>query len=224
MQNKANLLDTQMNVTIVLTEYYENERLCIRGEKQTQSNPIANQPPHFQNFSQKLPLFQFFNYFITLFLCLPSSSLQYRASLALRRTSRRTSETASAVCEKCRLSSYLLVECKSKQKQKQETKMEDCLRFLPGFLKMSSPDNAYCPFSYQPAKQQSCLCTLPSLKSTQRERDVLPASVIRIVACRDRGHHSPHPRPAHLVCRDRRQSLGVCRRRRHAALPSALPR
>jgi hypothetical protein len=25
MQNKANLLDTQMNVTIVLTKYYENE-------------------------------------------------------------------------------------------------------------------------------------------------------------------------------------------------------
>jgi hypothetical protein len=41
MQNKANLLDTQMNVTIVLTEYYENKRLCIRGEKQTQSNPIC---------------------------------------------------------------------------------------------------------------------------------------------------------------------------------------
>jgi len=40
MQNKANLLNVQMNVTIVLTEYYENFRLCSRGEKQTQSNPI----------------------------------------------------------------------------------------------------------------------------------------------------------------------------------------
>jgi len=40
MQNKANLLDTQMNINPLKTKYYENERLCIRGEKQTQSNPI----------------------------------------------------------------------------------------------------------------------------------------------------------------------------------------
>jgi hypothetical protein len=32
MQNKANLLDTQMNVTIVSTKHYENERLCRRGK------------------------------------------------------------------------------------------------------------------------------------------------------------------------------------------------
>jgi len=32
MQNKANLLDTQMNVTIVLTKYYENKRLYSHGE------------------------------------------------------------------------------------------------------------------------------------------------------------------------------------------------
>jgi len=32
MQNKANLLDAQMNVTSVLTKYYENERLCRRRE------------------------------------------------------------------------------------------------------------------------------------------------------------------------------------------------
>jgi len=41
MQNKANLLDTQMNVTIVSTKYYENEWLCRRDEKQTQTNPIC---------------------------------------------------------------------------------------------------------------------------------------------------------------------------------------
>jgi len=39
MQNKANLLNTQMNVSPGLIEDYENERLCGRGEKQTQSNP-----------------------------------------------------------------------------------------------------------------------------------------------------------------------------------------
>jgi hypothetical protein len=44
MQNKANLLDTQMNVTIVLTKDYENKRLCSRPEKQTQSNPIYSEP------------------------------------------------------------------------------------------------------------------------------------------------------------------------------------
>ena len=39
MQNKANLLDAQMNVGSVITKYYENERLCTRREnkpKQTQ--------------------------------------------------------------------------------------------------------------------------------------------------------------------------------------------
>jgi len=41
MQNKANLLNVQMNVTIVLTEYYENKRLFRRREKQTQSKPIC---------------------------------------------------------------------------------------------------------------------------------------------------------------------------------------
>ena len=40
MQNKPNLLDTQMNVSSVLTRDYENEPLRRRGEnkpKQTQS-------------------------------------------------------------------------------------------------------------------------------------------------------------------------------------------
>jgi len=41
MQNKANLLNVQMNVTIVLTKYYENKRLCRRSEKQTQTKPIC---------------------------------------------------------------------------------------------------------------------------------------------------------------------------------------
>jgi hypothetical protein len=61
-----------MNTTFLLTKHYENKRLCRRGEKQTQSNPIyselveptcselvepiANQPPHFQNFPQKPPI------------------------------------------------------------------------------------------------------------------------------------------------------------------------
>jgi hypothetical protein len=39
MQNKANLLDIQMNVTSVKTKDYENERLCGREKnkpKQTQ--------------------------------------------------------------------------------------------------------------------------------------------------------------------------------------------
>ena len=30
MQNKANLLNTQMNINSVLIEDYENERLCSR--------------------------------------------------------------------------------------------------------------------------------------------------------------------------------------------------
>jgi hypothetical protein len=79
MQNKANLRNVQMNVTIVLTKHYENERLCRHGEKQTQSNPIysepvestcselvepiANQPPHFQSFRQKHLFFDFFIFF-----------------------------------------------------------------------------------------------------------------------------------------------------------------
>jgi hypothetical protein len=41
MQNKANLLDTQINVSSVKTKDYENKRLCSRGEKQTQTKPIS---------------------------------------------------------------------------------------------------------------------------------------------------------------------------------------
>ncbi|MBA7647080.1 hypothetical protein ES703_54850 [subsurface metagenome] len=54
MQNKANLLDSQMNVSSVLTKDYENEHLR-RGwknkAKQTQSNPISPFPPIQDNFS-----------------------------------------------------------------------------------------------------------------------------------------------------------------------------
>jgi hypothetical protein len=41
MQNKANLLDTQMNVSYCLTKYYENKSGLLTMEKQTQSNPIC---------------------------------------------------------------------------------------------------------------------------------------------------------------------------------------
>jgi CDGSH-type Zn-finger protein len=41
MQNKPNLLDTQMNVSYCITKYYENKRLCRCGEKQTQTKPIC---------------------------------------------------------------------------------------------------------------------------------------------------------------------------------------
>jgi len=61
MQNKANLLDAQMNISSVLTKYYENERLCKRGE---------NKPKQTQLQTQRLSkLFLFFT-----FLC-PSYNL-----------------------------------------------------------------------------------------------------------------------------------------------------
>jgi hypothetical protein len=41
MQNKPNLLDTQMNVTIVLTKYYENKSRLRTRKKQTQTKPIC---------------------------------------------------------------------------------------------------------------------------------------------------------------------------------------
>ena len=54
MQNKANLLDSQMNVSSVLTKDYENEHLR-RGwknkAKQTQSNQISPFPSIQDNFS-----------------------------------------------------------------------------------------------------------------------------------------------------------------------------
>ena len=90
MQNKANILNAQMNISFSLTKYYEKQRLCSRSEKQTQSNPIysepvestcselacteqgrsvepiANQPPHFLKKLSKTPIFLIF--------CLSSSA------------------------------------------------------------------------------------------------------------------------------------------------------
>ena len=79
MQNKANLLDTQMNVSSVITKDYENKRLFRRGEKQTQSNPIADQPPQFSNFPPKTHIFYFLSFFVPFFfrpLSSPSTSLR----------------------------------------------------------------------------------------------------------------------------------------------------
>ena len=45
MQNKANLLNAQMNISFGLTKYYENKRLCRCGEnKPKQSQPVASLP------------------------------------------------------------------------------------------------------------------------------------------------------------------------------------
>jgi hypothetical protein len=64
MQNKANLLDTQMNTTFLLTKHYENKRLLRRPENkpnQTQpvvslSNLLQTNHPIFQ-ISPKIPHF-----------------------------------------------------------------------------------------------------------------------------------------------------------------------
>jgi len=40
LQNKPNLLDTQMNVTFSSTKYYENEQLRIRRKNKPKTNPI----------------------------------------------------------------------------------------------------------------------------------------------------------------------------------------
>ena len=45
MQNKPNLLDTQMNVGSVKTKDYENEPCLPAPRKQTQSNPISKAAP-----------------------------------------------------------------------------------------------------------------------------------------------------------------------------------
>ncbi len=45
MQNKANLLDAQMNVNSVLTKYYENVPLRRRGQnKPNQTQPVVSLP------------------------------------------------------------------------------------------------------------------------------------------------------------------------------------
>jgi len=45
MQNKANLLDAQMNISSVLTKDYENERPCRRRENKP--NQTQSPRPHF---------------------------------------------------------------------------------------------------------------------------------------------------------------------------------
>jgi len=42
MQNKANLLNAQMNVSSFITKYYENKPRLQTPGKQTQSNPILS--------------------------------------------------------------------------------------------------------------------------------------------------------------------------------------
>jgi hypothetical protein len=44
MQNKANLLDSQMNVSYVKTKNYEQKTMDNEPVKQTQSNPIYGEP------------------------------------------------------------------------------------------------------------------------------------------------------------------------------------
>jgi len=70
MQNKANLLDTEMNVSSVKTKRYENKSRCRRGEnkpKQTQSFDYAQ-----DRFQTQRTLCEFFLFFT--FLC-PSYNL-----------------------------------------------------------------------------------------------------------------------------------------------------
>jgi hypothetical protein len=43
MQNKPNLLDTQMNVTFYFTKYCENEQLRIRRKNKAKTNPTCGE-------------------------------------------------------------------------------------------------------------------------------------------------------------------------------------
>jgi hypothetical protein len=55
IQNKPNLLNTQMNVNSVLTEDYENEWLCSRKKnkpKQSQTNSKRSGDPLWVSFSE----------------------------------------------------------------------------------------------------------------------------------------------------------------------------
>jgi len=47
-QNKANLLDAQMNVTSILTKDYENVPDWTLGENKPNSNPISKGALHYQ--------------------------------------------------------------------------------------------------------------------------------------------------------------------------------
>jgi len=59
--------ESKMSLTHYMTKEYENKSGLLTMEKQTQSNPIANQPPHFQNFIQKPLFLNFFLFFYSLF-------------------------------------------------------------------------------------------------------------------------------------------------------------
>jgi len=54
MQNKANLLDTQMNVSYCFNKEYENKSGLLTMEKQTQSKPISIQKIQQADRSKKL--------------------------------------------------------------------------------------------------------------------------------------------------------------------------
>ena len=63
MQNKANLLDAQMNVSSVLTKYYENKPLCRRGENKPNQTQSPFLPPLIKSLLYRLdPLLQVFNF------------------------------------------------------------------------------------------------------------------------------------------------------------------
>jgi len=67
MQNKPNLLDTQMNVTSVKTKEYENKRLFRRPENKPNQTQLQTNHPIFQNFPQKPLFLNFFLFFTFLF-------------------------------------------------------------------------------------------------------------------------------------------------------------
>jgi len=63
MQNKANLLDAQMNVSSVLTKYYENKPLCRREENKPNQTQSPFLPPLIKPLLYRLdPLLQVFNF------------------------------------------------------------------------------------------------------------------------------------------------------------------
>jgi hypothetical protein len=55
--------ESKMNLTHYMTKEYENKSGLLTMEKQTQSNPIANQPPHFSKKPSKTLIFQLFSLF-----------------------------------------------------------------------------------------------------------------------------------------------------------------
>jgi hypothetical protein len=64
MQNKPNFPKPKMVVTLVITVTNNNEQRTTNYSKQTQSNPIANQPTHFSKFPPKTSVFLIFYLFL----------------------------------------------------------------------------------------------------------------------------------------------------------------